>query len=302
MNVKIFANPGELTEGLFGQILLYPFRLLADLQRAEIYPEWAIASRRYGVPPDFLAIPGILDLAYVPEPADESIDIRQAPQRWPSLPVGDWHENHRLFDAYFRIPVRTLAKADSFPPCELGLHYRGTDKNRDFAQTNPVSVGEFLALAKAFTQGKEIRRVFVASDDTGFIERVGETLQTETISTGTAWGWSYESQWNREKGDHAVLDCLLLSRCRWALKCQSALSGFAKVLNPDLEIYKVASARLVDGIPYFPDAYIPVLQNAEVQGLVDHLMRGDWRYRPGEVAECLHKRPGRDARRHMRRK
>jgi len=302
MNVKIFANPGELTEGFFGQILLYPFRLLADLDRAGIRPEWALASRRYGCPPGFMAIPGILDLAYVPEPADESVHIRQAPQRWPSLPVDDWQENRRLFDAYFRIPERILSKADLFPPCELGLHYRGTDKQRDLAQTNPVAVDEFLSLAKAFAGGKDIRRAFVASDEPGFIERVGETLRVETVSTGTAWGWSYESQWNREKGDHAVLDCLLLSRCRWALKCQSALSGFAKVLNPNLEIYKVAAARLVDGISYFPDAYIPVLQNDKMQGLIDHLMRGDWRYRPREAVEHCQERPRRDARRHMRRR
>src|SRR5271157_2949499 len=58
---------------------------------------------------------------------------------------------------------------------------------------------------------------------------------------------------NSSHAKDAILDCLSLARCRYVLKCMSALSGFAKVLNPDLEVYRVAAMKQ----DWFPDAYIP---------------------------------------------
>jgi hypothetical protein len=83
------------------------------------------------------------------------------------------------------------------------------------------------------------------------------------------------------KGDHALLDCLLLSRCRYLLKCQSALSGFSKVLNPRLEAYRLSANKLPSwswGNPYFPDAYLPKLtsKNPECQKILDDLFTDDW--------------------------
>ena len=52
-------------------------------------------------------------------------------------------------------------------------------------------------------------------------------------------------------------DSLLLSKCKIVLKCQSALSAFSKIFNPDLEIYRITCCKLFSKVPYFPEAYIP---------------------------------------------
>jgi hypothetical protein len=62
------------------------------------------------------------------------------------------------------------------------------------------------------------------------------------------------------------------------LKCSSALSGFAKVLNPRLEAYRVSASKLFTDIPYFPEAYIPRLtsQDPECRGILERQFAGDW--------------------------
>ncbi|MDB5294496.1 MAG: hypothetical protein JWO31_479, partial [Phycisphaerales bacterium] len=65
----------------------------------------------------------------------------------------------------------------------------------------------------------------------------------------------------------------------YLLKCQSALSGFAKLLNPSLDAYRVAASKLFVPFPYFPDAYVPALTSADPASgaLLKRLMHGDWR-------------------------
>ncbi len=62
--IKISTRPEQLREGLFGQVFLYVFMLLPHLESQGIYPAWAIRSTLYGVPDDFLVIPGLLEINY----------------------------------------------------------------------------------------------------------------------------------------------------------------------------------------------------------------------------------------------
>ena len=81
------------------------------------------------------------------------------------------------------------------------------------------------------------------------------------------------------KTDRAMLDCVTLSRCSAVLLTSSALPSFAKVLNPELDIYRVAASKLFErNIPYFPVAYVPIYNSSspEIATLLDRLMVGDW--------------------------
>jgi hypothetical protein len=92
----------------------------------------------------------------------------------------------------------------------------------------------------------------------------------------------HKAQGEREeieiKTDRAMLDCVLLSRCGAVLLTSSALPSFTKILNPDLEIYRVAASKFFAHIPYFPVAYIPIYQSSSsaISTLVDQLTAGDW--------------------------
>jgi hypothetical protein len=166
----------------------------------------------------------------------------------------------------------------------LGIHYRGTDKNRSLVETNPVSQEDFLALVRDFVgTHPDIEAICVATDENDLVDKIrAQHTSLRIVHSGNVRhhkdvvlddGFS--------KGDHALLDCLLLSRCRYLLKCQSALSGFAKILNPNLEAYRIAANKLSWwswGNPYFPDAHLPKLtsQNPECQKILARLLAGDW--------------------------
>jgi hypothetical protein len=280
---RIATDPDDLQEGLFGQVLLWTFEILPWLAARGVRPAWDIRSRLYGAVPDGRVLPGVFD-AVDPAPARAA---RTRSLLWIRvLGVhalgGDWAGTHALWTRYFRVPARIEAQADALglPPGTLGLHYRGTDKNLASIDTNPVAVDDFLQLAQAFLARRpELRAVFVASDEPGLREAVAARFPAlRVFGLGDVPFHKAGGADGPAKADRALLDCVLLSRCRVVLKCSSALSAFAKVLNPSLECYRVAACKMWSDVPYFPDAYVPplVLEDAAASAILARQMAGDW--------------------------
>lgn len=289
-NILITSTPGDLKEGLFGQVLLFVFEVLPYLEECDLMPEWAIRSKLYGDPnADFLVIPGLLDLNYDPIATDgglRKVRLKKL-RRYATTTLGnDWSYLNGLLLKYFRIPQRIIDRADTFPSLDqaVGLHYRGTDKNKSSSETNCVSEADFMMVVDDFLNfHPDVRMIFIASDERHFVEKVRVAHPNcEIASSGTVVHHkNLREQDNFAKGDHAMLDCLLLSRCRYLLKCQSALSGFAKVLNPKIEAYRISANKLAPWAPetpYFPDAYLPKYSsvNPECQKVLHRLFTEDW--------------------------
>jgi len=279
----------DLQEGLFGQVLLWVFELLPWLDARGLRPAWDIRSRLYGTAPGHRVLPGVFDLAYVPAAAAR----RRRSLLWlrvahVSVLGNDWAALHGLWQRYFRVPPRIAARADAFglPPDCLGLHYRGTDKNGALADTNPVDPDDFLALAAAFVAERPVlRAIFLASDEPGMLARTRARFPTLPVLGLGDIAFHKAPADGPEKADRALLDCVLLSRCRVVLKCSSALSGFAKVLVPQLECYRVSASKIFHEVPYFPDAYIPRLKLREpaAQAILARQFAGDWLDSAGAV-------------------
>jgi len=284
-NWRIFTRPSILTEGIFGQIVLGVFEVLPKLYQNRIFPDWKITSSVYGIEPDFTVIPGIFELNYETKDTrtKKDIDLRDLRVHFVSVLGNQWEALNKIWNAYFCIPSRILKRADSFGDMDhaLGLHYRGTDKNQDYGQTNPVSHDDFLRLINDFIDNqRDIDTIFIASDEYAIKQAIKENYKDKrVIDTGEVKFWkSLEKTNTYSKGDHAVLDCFLLSKCKYLIKNQSALSGFAKVLNPKLEAYRIAASKLFVDIPYFPDAYIPPLtsEDPKCNVILKALLKEDW--------------------------
>jgi hypothetical protein len=294
-NRNVIVRSDFLTEGMFGQLTLWVFEILPALRKAGLFPRWEIRSKNYGVPPDGIAIPGCWDLAYEagrqPESAEaQVVSFEEWHRKYARVLTGnDWDWNQALWSTFFKAGQSALSTVDALPlPGHriLGLHYRGTDKNADLQQTNPITREEFLAVAKEFLEThKDVDCVFVATDEALFISLARAALgkKYRVISREPEalpfWRGDHGAAVNRAKADSALADCLMLSRCHYLLKCQSALSGFAKVLNPGLQAYRVAASKLFRDIPYFPDAYLPAYRaiSSECQAILNRTMGGDWR-------------------------
>ena len=285
--IKIVTQPEQLQEGLFGQVFLYLFELLPYLDQHCLQPDWAVCSKLYGVPEDYVVIPGLIETNYeIPVGDYREVNLKELRHGNLVAMGNDWDYCAALWAKYFRWPDRVCRQTEEYPSLNraLGLHYRGTDKNRFQLDTNCVSHDDFLRLVRDFVEvHPDIDTIFVATDEDAFTERVrAQHRHLPVISSGVVRHHKDGAVENNfSKGDHALLDCLLLSRCKYLVKCQSALSGFAKILNPKLEAYRVAANKLAWwtwGIPYFPDAYIPKLtsRDPECQKILARLFLGDW--------------------------
>jgi hypothetical protein len=278
-----------LTEGLFGQILIWCLEILPCLEKHDLKPEWNILSRNYGTSPEYNIFPDILNINYEPRKDWNAPDILSLEQ----LKSQEGHPNYsfktdfalanQLFHQFFQLPGEVTHAVDSFfAPYTgqriLGLHYRGTDKLVDTYQSNPVTIDLMLHSARDFIKQKgNIDLVFLASDEEDFIAKADKELPVPVIyfqqkrknnNSLSNTRKRYEPLFRGHREDNninigrlALIDSLLLSRCQYLLKCQSALSGWAKIWNPELEAYRIAAFKH----DWFPDAFIPLYKTENSQ-------------------------------------
>jgi hypothetical protein len=273
-NIQIVSQPNEMTDGLFGQVILWVFEILPYLYAHRIFPDWKIRAALYGRASDGLIIPGVLDLAYqvAPGPKKEINLVQLRAHRRHAL-GNDFRRLSAVWNAYFRIPNRIAESAETFGSLAdaIGIHYRGNDKQTSLWDTNPVSHHDYLLIIEEFIKNRpEFRRIFLATDDANFCQFLKNNLSMEIVNLGGVGFHKAEASRDavEAKTDRAML----------VLLTSSALPSFTKILNPDLEIYRVAASKFFTNTPYFPTAYIPIYKSStpEISALVDRLMLGDW--------------------------
>jgi len=189
-------------------------------------------------------------------PVAESID----PEAWYSEQRS---RTRGLLERYIRVKKPILDEVDRFWTRNLGnarilgVHLRGTDKgNRDpktGAQvgkvappnlTRIVPPEEYFSFIDTYLDRYPETGVFVATDQSEFVEavqnRYGDRVVSRSCIRGEGFGigsnpFQVRDGRGHEKGKDVLIDCLLLSRCDYLLKCTSAVGEYALAWNPDLE-------------------------------------------------------------------
>jgi len=300
--IIVYNNPYFFGEGLFGQVLLFIFELLPKLSKIndEIY--FNISSILYGNKPDYTIIPGILinnnidtnnNINNINNNNNNSekiyIDIEVLRKEFKSKLTNNFHDMNKLFFKFFSIHLSILNLVDelsnkyNISDC-LGLHYRGTDKNKYCFDTDPITHDQFIFIISDYLiSNPHIKNIFLCSDEDNLYKKLKLFLPNtyKIINHSPKVFFKNNTNNNLEKAISAMVDSLLLSRCKIVLKCQSALSAFAKIFNPDLEIYRVTCCKLFSDVPYFPEAYIPKYKikddsNIILQNLMNDIFRNDW--------------------------
>ena len=284
----IVSEPEELTQGLFGCVFYHIFQILPFLYEHKLFPAWDIRTLHYGDPPDRLTIPGALDLAYTPPVGPyRTLSLEEMRRRHAHIIGNDWPELHRVWNAYFKIPPRVLKTAESILPQGrvLGIHYRGTDKQTTSWDSNPITQDEYIALIGDFLANRpSFDVIFAATDEHSFIEKLRVSMDLPVVALGEVQFHmaTDDNGSRREKTDRAMVDCVLLSRCQCVIETSSALPSFAKLFNPELEIYRCAASKLFGklftNMPYFPVAQIPVLPVSKPESIkiLRDTMQSDW--------------------------
>lgn len=295
--VTIVTTAQDLEEGLFGQVFLFIFEILPYLNRRQARPDWKIHAQRYGgeVTP---VIPGVLDLAYKPKTGSRDVILSGIRDRHCSELGNDWEALNFMWTTFFRVPPAVESQADAVDVSSdtLGVHYRGTDKQTADWDTNPVTGQDMIAIVNDFRSRRpDLTKIFLATDDNTFARQLRDVTSCEIVNLGEVAFHKDEELISQDlkSATRALLDSVLLSRCGAVIKTSSALSGFAKILNPHLEIYRCAASKKFADIPYFPVAYIPRYESADpaIRAILDRLMHNDWQQLPALPMEVFSDRP-----------
>ncbi len=263
---KVTSKADGLVHGLFGQALAWLLESLVELEKLGIHPsetDWHIDTRSYGC-----VIPGIL----LPKGNNKTtltaslmetlsmVKLKQSANEPFDLEESSFKRAHDLLHRWFSIEPSVLARVpDDINERWLGVHYRGTDKQLDHYETDPVSQTDFITLVKDFCEQRKFEGLFVCSDEDGFIAelataapdlKISSIDQLRSESSGSLH-FDHIPDSSEEKlsmASHALSDVVGLSRCGHIIKCSSALSAWAKILQPNCQLHQVAITRH----PWFP--------------------------------------------------
>jgi len=152
---------------------------------------------------------------------------------------------HDLISRHVRLRPRLAGKLNAFVADHftgvfpIGVHYRGTDKHEE---APPVPYGDVAAAIRRAAAGAtgEAVRVFVATDDQRFLDFMIEEFPSQLLyrpmfrsRDGRPIDVTNDDL-NHQKGEDAVLDCLLLSRTRFLIRTASNLSLCSAFFNPHI--------------------------------------------------------------------
>jgi hypothetical protein len=118
----------------------------------------------------------------------------------------------------------------------IGVHYRGTDKGGESPLVPYEDV--YNTILGVVPQGDF--RVFVATDEAPFLRYMqqqfpGKIIAISAIRSETGLPVHYHERiLNYQKGEEALIDCLLLSKTQFLIKTSSNLSDCSLQFNPTL--------------------------------------------------------------------
>lgn len=185
----------------------------------------------------------------------------------------------------------------------LGIHYRGSDKNR-VPWVSHITIDEFLLVVDYELKRKKYDKIFLATDEEKVIDIVKQRYNKYEVLTYSQNNFGIVStsikknqsihlnhydkvceniklikkEDNHEKKSilelklksliikngeilqEAIITSIILSKCDFVLKTHSQLSAYAKVFNPELEIYRVNGSQCC----YWPESFIPLYKEIDI--------------------------------------
>lgn len=185
----------------------------------------------------------------------------------------------------------------------LGLHFRGTDKLR-VNWVDHIEVDSFLKIVDYHLNHNEYDGIFFSTDSLSFqniftdkyknnylIYYVPQNLTESaihlsrlTIVENAIKNYrkspllenilKEECCKNEQELRAIIVNMLILSKCNLVIKSHSQLSGFSKIVNPELEIYRLNGCKEI----LYPDTYIPFYplgDNIEINNILLSVRRSE---------------------------
>lgn len=281
-------------------------------------------SHNYGSYPNFQVIGDLIQLNYIPSinPTNKQFEElnclaglcrkicgNQTPKEDTSQFVS-YKDNFELANQYFNkylkfdkiIIDETEKFTDKFKDKKvLGLHYRGTDKNKVKWVTH-INIEEFIKIIGYHLTKNIYDIIFISTDDNNFIKQMNEKyslkyeilyyddlkneennnsihlnrfvlmenkvkeikkVNTNNINQLVSMedDLKKETEINKLLLQNVIINSFILSKCDCVLKTHSQVSAYSKIFNPKLEIYRVNACQ--EG--FWPDSHINLYNWNEVE-------------------------------------
>lgn len=153
-----------------------------------------------------------------------------------------------LIEKYIRLKTHVQEKLDTFVRGNfnqdpvIGVHYRGTDKK---SEAPTVSYNDVIdKLTEEINKSSE-SKIFVATDDENFLSLMRERFANKILALDAIRSRTQEAVHVSaagdpyKKGEDAILDCLLLSKCSKLFKMASNLSDTSLKFNPEIPVVRL---------------------------------------------------------------
>jgi hypothetical protein len=151
-----------------------------------------------------------------------------------------------LLQKYFILKPHIQEKLETFQrerfgdAFVIGVHYRGTDKYLEAPRVSYEIIRKEIDRIVENICSCEVK-IFVATDEQAFLDYIKEQFpnvifRENVVRSIDGHPVHFDNLANFKKGEDALLDCLLLSKCQILIRGASNLSLFASFFNPQMRL------------------------------------------------------------------
>jgi hypothetical protein len=162
---------------------------------------------------------------------------------------------HYLIKKYITVRPEFLRQVDAFIQTNIhgekliGVHYRATDKfNSEAESISPENACVKIREVILKLHTNKIK-IFVATDSTSFLQLMKNSFGSKVIAFDMKRSQDNQPiHTDREvngytKGQMALLDCLMLSKCDLLIRTSSNLSNVSMLFNPTVPVVRLNNPR-----------------------------------------------------------
>lgn len=257
--------------GLYGQILTWILEILPYLERNNIKPIWDITSPYYG---DIFGKHILLN--YTPDNDNFNSNLTDIKMSNGHHFGNDFELANKMWYTFFKFSPYIINKVDKnledLDMAEtIGIHYRGTDKIE--TEGGYINTQLFTKIVDDYLKSKnQIKNIIILTDEKKILLELKKHYEDnynviydkelyESNHNDILFFNNIKNSVDIDKHyEQALIDTITLSKCSLVFKTASALSAWAKILNPNIEIYRISSF-IHD---WFPDSRIPLYESSNL--------------------------------------
>ena len=182
----IYSEKDDLTEGIYGQCLTWLLELLNNLiENNKINDNTKIifninTLNNNNLIPSFIVPKNIYTFKI-----DDTVNKISLSKFKKNNKISFKFNEHsyeianNIFNKFFKFNnfINNQINKVNLSSKSLGIHYRGTDKNFDNRQSNPISCDEFILIIDDYLKNIDVSNIFCCSDEEIFISKIKKNIQ-----------------------------------------------------------------------------------------------------------------------------